>query len=439
MEFRVIGLIAGLFMMSFPCNGEMTMEALTIDSVIDLKGETWYIPSKTVLDFKGGCISNGKIVGNQTKIIGSTEKIFSEVTVAGSWKVPEISTDMFVSLDYVNSLRDVLALASPDINNIITVKEGNYILQVVKNNESALVVPSHTDLRIDGIISLVPNSFANYAIIMVEGTDISISGKGSIIGERDLHYGEKGEWGMGINIVGAKNVLVKDLSVKNCWGDCIYIGKNSDSITISNCYLEGSRRQGISVTSGKNIVISGGSITKIGGALPEYAIDVEPNKNGIVQNVLIDGVTIKDCRGGIMTYGGADKAHIGSVFIKNCCISGIKFRAPFSFISTDRVEVTNCNISIDIIKFVFRFQNVEKGVIKDNIVSVKRFFAEPCSNIEITGNTIICGGFFTDDVNLKQHANILIRDNKFESRVPKLPPMSRNRRIVVLNNKKLEK
>lgn len=54
----------------------------------DLDGETITVPEGCTLDFQGGSISNGAIVGNKTKIIASLYKIFAEdLVLSGTWNV----------------------------------------------------------------------------------------------------------------------------------------------------------------------------------------------------------------------------------------------------------------------------------------------------------------------------------------------------------------
>ena len=108
-------------------------------------------------------------------------------------------------------------------------------------------------------------------------SDITISGNGSIIGDKDAHKGKDGEWGMGIQIMNSKNVTINGLNISNCWGDCIYIGGKSSYISIVNCNLHHARRQGISVTNAYKCKIDNCKIYDIAGTAPEYGIDFEPN------------------------------------------------------------------------------------------------------------------------------------------------------------------
>ncbi len=222
---------------------------------LDLEGKTYQIPKGVTIRQKGGVIKNGALIGNRTKLI-SKKAIFDKVTIKGTWSVEVISTNLFKDLNYINSLRDVVALASPTVTNHIFIEKGNYIFSLDSKNKRGITIPSNTSIQIDGNISITPNDLDYYEILNAKGENITISGKGCIIGDKFQHTGTKGEWGMGIFIRG-KNICVRNLTINDCWGDCIYVGGNSRFVHIDNCLIK-----------------------NVHGTAPQYAIDMEPNKGG---------------------------------------------------------------------------------------------------------------------------------------------------------------
>lgn len=64
----------------------------------DLKEASINIPENCVLQFDGGSLSNGTIVGNNTKIKTELEKIFNNVTINGNWNVVEAHPEWFGAL-----------------------------------------------------------------------------------------------------------------------------------------------------------------------------------------------------------------------------------------------------------------------------------------------------------------------------------------------------
>ena len=258
------------------------------DGVIDLQGATYIIPNGDVSVFNGREIKNGKIV----------------------------------------------------------VSEGDYPLQVNEEGGACLIVGDNMEVVIDGNLCLDPNNYKSYDMILVVGSNVKINGKGSIIGDKFTHYGNNGEWGMGIRLNGAENVTVSDITVADCWGDCIYIGGNCKDIKIYYCLLHGSRRQGISITKADGVTISNCTIENISGTNPQYAIDIEPNKRCTVDNVLIENVTVNECEGGFRAIIGKEEygnARIGKVEILNCNIMA-KTRHTIQFAGCEQAVVKDCVI-----------------------------------------------------------------------------------------------
>lgn len=231
-------------------------------------------------------------------------------------------------------------------NGTLAISEGDYLLQVSKEGGACLTVGDNTELVIDGTLQLAPNGFKSCDVIRIVGSNVRIHGKGSIAGDRKAHTGTEGEWGMGIRMDGSRNVTVSGLTIADCWGDCIYIGGNSRNIQISDCRLSGSRRQGVSIVKADSVTIAGCTIANISGTNPQYAIDIEPNKRCIVDNVLIDNVTATGCEGGFRAVIGKEEfgnARIGKVEIRNCRVSA-KSRHTIHFAGCDQAVVEDCVI-----------------------------------------------------------------------------------------------
>lgn len=328
-----------------------------INDTLDLNQKTLYLPADIQLVMKKGLFKNGCVVGNNThlKYEGAA---FDRVHIKGSWLVPIIKSEMFVDLSYDNALKDVFALASSFTKNKIIVGRGDYYLTALYNSDRCLNITNNTEVVIDGNIYLQPNDFANYGILSVYGEKITIKGKGCIVGDKKTHTGKNGEWGMGLYIEGGNFITVKGLTIKDCWGDCIYITGNSNNVIIDNCILDNGRRQGISVISAQNVTIKNSRIQNIEGTKPEYAIDIEPNKNCFVKNVQIKNVIIDKCKGGIASYGAAEGAKIDTVIVKKCRINKTT-RCPINLTSTKYVRVESCQINCGPTELALNFEDVE--------------------------------------------------------------------------------
>lgn len=318
-----------------------------INHVFNLKNSAVEIPNNCELKFHGGRIINGTLIGENTKITYSGE-IFNHVRIQGSWLVPTIYSSMFGDSNKRDVLKELIALSSDSIDNDIFVDHGEYEVSAPSNTKGAINLKSRTKFIVNATIRLIPNNFAGCSVIKLTGiNNVIISGNGFVIGDKDNHLGCSGEWGMGIQIMDSNHVTISNLTVKNCWGDCIYIGGNSKNVIITDCDLNHARRQGISVTDANNCQINNCKIHDIGGTDPEYAIDFEPNANCSVHYMKVSNTTIHDCKGGIIAgIKGvtAPNASVGDIIIDNCIIFNLRTKNTFRWHNCKDILIKNCSI-----------------------------------------------------------------------------------------------
>ena len=358
-------------------------DKVIIDKDVDLKGCECKIPVGRTLVFKGGLIKNGIITGKMTKI-ECKGKAFDKVTIKGSWNVPKISTRLFADLSYENALRDVVALANPRVKNRIVIEKGEYKVNAEKNKDVCIPICGNTDLIIKGIIRLAPNDLKSCDIIQAKGENINIRGNGTIIGDKHTHTGKEGEWGMGIILNGAMNATISGLTIKDCWGDCIYVGGNSKNVLIERCKLDHGRRQGISITKANGVTIRNCVITNVSGTNPQYAIDVEPNRRDSVDDIIIENVTVKDCEGGfLVTRGrlkeGAKTPWIGKVVIQNCQVA-CKRKIPVNVKRCDEVKIEKCSLYAQRGRTAIYVIEVGKATVQNNTASIDGSILEQAKN-----------------------------------------------------------
>lgn len=323
--------------------GELRDNVLIVKKRVDLLGGSIFLPKDVTLDLRHGIVCNGCIVGNQTKLLCSNG-VFDKVKIEGTWNVPMINSSYFSDLNYENSLQDVISLTNPDIINKVVVAPGDYYLSVDKNGGTGIILTSNTTLELNGTIYLVPNEHQISNIVLVNGNNITLRGDGRIIGDKKTHLGKAGEWGMGINLDKASHIRITGLTVKDCWGDCIYVGGESQYVLIDNCTLDNGRRQGISITSGKDVTIYRCKITNVFGTAPQYAIDVEPNEGDECDEIHIINVDIDQCKGGVLAFGRAENAYVGKIVIRNCNMKNLVY-APLRIEKCESLEAINNSIA----------------------------------------------------------------------------------------------
>lgn len=123
---------------------------------------------------------------------------------------------------------------------------------------------------------------------------------GKIIGDRNIHLGTTGEWGMGIGIYGCWSARVTGTHIVNCWGDGIYIGSrpqesapNASKLCIfKNVVSDNNRRQGLTIEKVDSLIVDSCTIMHTNGTAPQDGIDIEPNNIDTVKRVHITNCTI---------------------------------------------------------------------------------------------------------------------------------------------------
>ncbi|SFT01736.1 Right handed beta helix region [Porphyromonadaceae bacterium NLAE-zl-C104] len=148
----------------------------------------------------------------------------------------------------------------------------------------------------NSLLKIEPNNLTHYNIIDIRDVQNVTLYNPKLEGDKYTHKGNKGEWGMGINISGGIDITIINPIIKKCWGDGIYIGKSgsrvSKNITISGGWIDDNRRNGISVISVESLSITNLVISNTFGTLPMAGIDFEPNKNSEeLKDIHLDKVT----------------------------------------------------------------------------------------------------------------------------------------------------
>lgn len=178
-------------------------------------------------------------------------------------------------------------------NKEVNIPDGKYMINALVG-----VFPqSNTTIKFakNAQLNVIPNSSVNYNCINVKNVNNVTLMDPTVIGDRLDHTGSKGEWGMGISIIGAsKNIKIISPKTTNCWGDGIYIDGCSD-IYIENMFSDNNRRQGMSVVSVDGLFVNGALVINSNGTPPQSGIDIEPDYDtDILNNIRLLNVVTKN-------------------------------------------------------------------------------------------------------------------------------------------------
>ncbi len=195
--------------------------------------------------------------------------------------------------------------AAAGTGGTVSVPAGTYMVNAVGTSNQGIVLKSNLTFAMAAGAELkaIPNASANYAILLASAVNhVTLTG-GTLTGERGAHSGSTGEWGHGLSIGGGSQAIkVVGLTVKECWGDGIYVGLASD-LTFCSVVADHNRRQGMSITAANHVQIRSSSFKNTAGTLPECGIDLEPNSGDTVNDVLITGCTFTNNAGGGLQDG----------------------------------------------------------------------------------------------------------------------------------------
>lgn len=160
----------------------------------------------------------------------------------------------------------------------------------IRNNNRIIYFNEHSLLR------MRPNELPRYTLLLIENSENLKVINPKLKGDRYKHKGNKGEWGMGISIISSTNIDIIDPEISDFWGDGIYVSrssiKQSENIRIYGGIIDNNRRNGISIISGKSIVVKNVVLSNTNGKLPMSGLDIEPNTNeDMLENIFIENVT----------------------------------------------------------------------------------------------------------------------------------------------------
>jgi polygalacturonase len=218
----------------------------------------------------------------------------------------------------------------------VLVPDGTYMLDAVSN---ALLLKSNMTFRMTAgaILKVIPNGQEGYALIRTDGaSNLNIIG-GTLQGDRDAHTGTSGEWGMGIYVNEATDVVIDGVTSKDMWGDGFYVGgdhNGSSNITFCNVIADNNRRQGLSITFADGVVVKNSVFKNTHGVDPGFGIDIEPDSGTYVNNVNIGTSQFinNEGRGILLWYpnNSADHITINGVAQPNNAELGISDADAFS-------------------------------------------------------------------------------------------------------------
>ena len=250
-------------------------------------------------------------------------------------------------------------------------------------------------------LKAIPNAADAYRIIKIVDANNVVVKNGTLLGDRDDHLALTGESGNGVEIKDSNNVTLENLTIKDCWGDGVYIGSDlynfSDKVTVNGCHIDRARRNGISVVYASNFAITNNLITNTDGTAPRAGIDIEPDANKYVIGGIVENNIFKNNWRGICTAANSLIPNVKEVNINNNVI----------YVDINAVH------GID-------FQGMVKSSLHGNLIcfdgsasTAQGLLVKECVDCTISENTLCGDGYqiliITDDTHCTFNDNKLIK------------------------------
>lgn len=200
----------------------------------------------------------------------------------------------YLPKNFVNDASvDYTAYLQKAINENSNIKLPNFPVLI---SDSGLDIQNDRKIVFDSNSRLIlkASDKTNYEILRIHSKRNIVVFSPKITGDRKIHIGQKGEWGMGISIKSSENVKIINSNINDCWGDGIYLGQSGNvtnkNIILNYGILDNNRRNAISVISSNGLVISNLILSNTNGTNPQTGLDFEPNSN----NEVLDDIEVKN-------------------------------------------------------------------------------------------------------------------------------------------------
>ena len=379
-----------------------TVYVITYD--YSLRGQTITVPENCVLQFEGGSLKNGTLIGDNTVIEANFNTVIFDttITIAGTWNIKHIYDSWFAfnpASTFISNqiISNILALSNDNVYNTIHFEsDRTYYFELPYKGETNLgdeVRPdywklntldyafpriftgftSNTHLIVNNTIQMLPTNQGAYFIFHIENKEnITISGTGAINGDAKDHlYTDPfagtdyyGEWGHVLNFRSCNNVVVRDITIGYAFGDGIALGNAAynnngvkeaglatKNVTIDAVKVLYARRNGISLGGNNytitNVYFEGNGSDTIKGTAPMAAIDFENDyvdiePSGLCTNVSMNNCKFKDNKYDVSSTIRDDLYEVPRGELVN--ISDCNFTSPLRLNRTNGLTFSNCHI-----------------------------------------------------------------------------------------------
>ena len=234
---------------------------------------------------------------------------------------------------------------------VYNILNGTYLIDGNLNINSNSII----NFNNNAIIKRKPTTLDVYFMLNIVNKNNVTINNAHLIGDKDEHLSDTGAWGYGINIAYSQNVNINNAIIEETWGDGIYIGNSyqenktqeTKNIIVNKCKILNCSRNGISLCTGENIILTDNYIYGVNRTNPKSGIDIEPEGKDVdtkyLKNIKIINTTTEN--NGIGISGTTETAIIDNLIIDNHnSINEVEGFVIFNIQSASNIIYKNANI-----------------------------------------------------------------------------------------------
>lgn len=378
-----------------------------VENDYSLEGKTIVLRKGMSLVFQDGSIDHGEIVGDHSSVeVNQDRPAFGVgIVISGVWEVRKVQDKWFAfddSPDFVSNqiISNMLAFSNDssfchicfdeprtywfelpykgrgDLGKMFSYEmvDGKKKIHYdeIYNPEYSFLriftIPSKTWLTINNHWKMLPTDIGAYFVFWEYGKEqLFIDGEGSIAGDNQEHLYTKlfvgrryyGEWGILFMCMKCHNVMFRNLTLSDAFGDCIIFQgslyadeqdpRYASDLVIDNVKILRARRNGIAIASRnvliKNCHFENCGIEDVRGTKPWCAIDFEPDRIKDYpeignQNVLMENCTFKNNRVDVSTHLNNLRTYGKTATTIRNCVFTSKLKLSYSY----WIRFENCYI-----------------------------------------------------------------------------------------------
>lgn len=219
--------------------------------------------------------TNEDIIDEMTVISLNDNSLIAELIIPDTINSMQVGIENNLETDISQKLNKFFNL---ECNNFILL-EGTYYI----DNDISLKSNSNITFEENAKIVRITTSNETYFMVDIDNCENVTINNAHLIGDKETHTGQTGEWGYGFNITGSKNITLNNCIIEKTWGDGVYIGYKFSSssplhcedIYINNCKVLECSRNGFSLCAVNHIRLNNCYAYGITRTDPKAGIDIE--------------------------------------------------------------------------------------------------------------------------------------------------------------------